>query len=60
MRNFMQPLVPLRALRRVGVVLLVATSAAVSPLRAQSDPEQERASLRVLDGFEVQLFASER
>ncbi len=60
MRNFMQPLVPLRALRRVGVVLLVATSAAVSPLRVQSDPEQERASLRVLDGFEVQLFASER
>ena len=39
--------------------LLVAT-AAIATAWAQSDPEQERASLKVLDGFEVQLFASER
>jgi len=60
MRTSMPQPLSLRALGWAGVFLGLATTPVVAPLRAQSDPEQERASLRVLDGFEVQLFASER
>lgn len=60
MNTVMTPPLSSVALCRVGMFLLVAAAAALIPVRAQSDPEQERASLRVLDGFEVQLFASER
>ncbi len=60
MNAVMTPPLSSVALCRAGMFLLVAAAAALIPAGAQPDPEGERASLRILDGFEVQLFASER
>lgn len=51
------PMIPLRiAFLWAMMNLLVRTSAAADP----DDPATEQASFKVLDGFDVQLFASER
>lgn len=44
-------------MKRVVLILALLTGPLV---RGQSDPAQEQASFRVLDGFEVNLFASEK